>query len=141
MEHGDLKLQVFEGAVRADLRESFGELLGRGVGREGFYWIGSRRAECFGYGLQIVRIASQESDGKVSVRWVCEYSTYACATSRSLRRNPVNAPPKDYGATMGTYCSDEYCQTLTEAGVSKLMLLDGEEFWTHGGRHDLLIKC
>ena len=39
------KLQVLKGAVGADIRESSGELFGRGVGRERFYWIGSGQAK------------------------------------------------------------------------------------------------
>lgn len=44
MENGYFEFQVFKGAVGADVRESGGELLGRSVRREGFYWVWSGRA-------------------------------------------------------------------------------------------------
>lgn len=91
MKNSHLELQVLEGAMGADVGESFGELLGRGVGGKGFYWVGSGRADSFRYRIQIIRISSQNSDGKISMRWMCENSTYACAAGRSLCRKAVNA--------------------------------------------------
>ena len=91
MENGHFEFQIFEGAVGTEIRESFGELLGRGVGWEGFYWVGSGRAKSFSYRVQAIRIPSQNGDSKISIRGVCEYSTYACAACRSLTRSFVNA--------------------------------------------------
>ena len=84
MENSYFEFQVVESAVGADVRESFGKLLGRGVARKCFYWIGSGRTESSRYCVQIIRVSSQNSDGKVSMGWMCEYSTYACAAGRSL---------------------------------------------------------
>ena len=86
MENGYFELQVLEGAVGADFRESFGELLGRGVGRKGFYRVGSGRPQSYSYCIQVFRIPSQNSDGEISMRWMGEYSTYTCTAGRSLRR-------------------------------------------------------
>lgn len=94
MENGYFELQALEGAVGVDVRESFGELFGRSVGWEGFYWVGSRRAECFSYRIQVVRIPSQNSDGEISMGWMGKYSTYTCTAGRSLRRDVVNTSIK-----------------------------------------------
>lgn len=70
MENSYFELQVLERAVGADVRESFGEFLGRGVCGEGFYWVGSGGAESFSYCIQVFRIPSQNGDSEISMRWV-----------------------------------------------------------------------
>ena len=67
MKNSYFELQVLEGVVGADVRECLGELLGRGVRRKGFYWVGSGRAESFSYRVQVFRIPSQNSDSEVSL--------------------------------------------------------------------------
>ena len=70
MEDGHFELQLFEGAVGADGSKSFGELLRSGVGGESFHWVGSGRAESLGYRVEVVRVPSQNSNGKISKRWM-----------------------------------------------------------------------
>ncbi len=86
MEDGHFELQACKGVMGADVRESLREFLWRGVGGESFYWIRSGGAESLGYRIQVVRIPSENRYCKVSMRWVCEYSTDAFAASRSLVR-------------------------------------------------------
>lgn len=91
MKDGYFELQVLEGCMGADVRERFGELLGRGIGRKGFYWVGSERAKSFSHRVQVLRVPSQDSDGEIAMSWVCEHSTYAGAAGWSLKRKGVNA--------------------------------------------------
>ena len=70
MEDGHFELQLFGGAAGADGSKSFGELLRRGVGGESFHWVGSGRAESLVYRVEIVRVPSQNSNGKISLRWM-----------------------------------------------------------------------
>ena len=91
MEDSDFELQIFEGAVLADVREGGREFLGRGVGGESFYGVGSGGAKFLGYRVQVFRIPSQDGDGKISVRRVCEDSTDTSSTGGTLMRRAVNA--------------------------------------------------
>ena len=67
MEDGYFELQPFEGAVGANVGEGFGELLRRCIRGESFYWVGSGRAEPPSNRIKVIRIPSQDSDGKISM--------------------------------------------------------------------------
>ena len=113
MEDSDFELQIFEGAVLADVRESSREFLGRGIGRESFYGVRSRGAKCLGCCIQIFRVPSQDGNGKISVRRVCEDSTDTSPTGGTLMRRSVNAFLSMARLPWGqVYRSDEDCQAL-----------------------------
>lgn len=67
MEDGHFESQLSQEAVGAEVRESFGELLWRGVCGESFYWVG---CGLFPSRMKNFRVPSQHGDGQISLRWV-----------------------------------------------------------------------